>query len=318
MGKITGNRNIRVLVAALLALAVAISTAGAAFAVEAPSTVALDANGGKVSPQAVTVTAGDVYGPLPTPTRKGYAFKGWQADDGSKASEGATVPTPAPKALYAQWKAKAYKTTYNVNFTWPSSAGVPKSWIPGYIKTSKTVTYGKKYGALPTRWRVGYLMKGWYTKKSGGKKITSSTKASITKNTTYYARWKAASADEIAKAIAKAAKKGKTDKERIQAATDAVAAFTAQNRYTTSEADYNNPTGVFVKGASSCAGATRALGLVLTYMGYSWEHVNPNQWTHQWCRVHTSSGTMWADADSIHVGQDGEIHGTTGTGERSL
>jgi uncharacterized repeat protein (TIGR02543 family) len=43
-------------------------------------------------------------------------------------------------------------------------------------------------GALPNAVRKGYKFLGWYTKKSGGKKITKSTK--IKKNTTYYAHWK--------------------------------------------------------------------------------------------------------------------------------
>ena len=54
---------------------------------------------------------------------------------------------------------------------------------------SKTVTAGSAYGSLPTPRRKGYSFTGWYTKKSGGKKITSSTKVTSTKNHTLYARW---------------------------------------------------------------------------------------------------------------------------------
>lgn len=56
--------------------------------------------------------------------------------------------------------------------------------------TSKTVTYGKKYGTLPTPKRTNYVFQGWYTKKSGGSKVTSSTSVKLTKNQTLYARWK--------------------------------------------------------------------------------------------------------------------------------
>ena len=48
---------------------------------------------------------------------------------------------------------------------------------------------------------------------------------------------------------------------------------------------YRSPYGVFVSGNNTCAGGTRALGRVLDYLGYDWEHVNENQWSHQWCRL---------------------------------
>ena len=51
------------------------------------------------------------------------------------------------------------------------------------------VTKGKAVGTLTKPTRSGYTFKGWYTKKSGGLKITTKTK--ITKNVTYYARWAA-------------------------------------------------------------------------------------------------------------------------------
>lgn len=49
--------------------------------------------------------------------------------------------------------------------------------------------------------------------------------------------------------------------------------------------DYRTPFGVFVKGEYSCAEATRALGLVLTCVGYVWKHVNENQYSHQWIEL---------------------------------
>lgn len=49
-----------------------------------------------------------------------------------------------------------------------------------------TVLSGEKYGKLPTVTRKGYTFNGWYTKKTGGKKVTKDTKA-VTG--TLYARW---------------------------------------------------------------------------------------------------------------------------------
>ena len=54
---------------------------------------------------------------------------------------------------------------------------------------SKTVTYKSTYGALPTPTRTGYTFNGWYTAKSGGSKVTSSTVVSTTGNRTLYAQW---------------------------------------------------------------------------------------------------------------------------------
>jgi len=55
---------------------------------------------------------------------------------------------------------------------------------------SKTVICGKTYGALPTPARRGYTFAGWYTAKSGGSRIGSSSVVRTTKNQTLYARWK--------------------------------------------------------------------------------------------------------------------------------
>ena len=60
--------------------------------------------------------------------------------------------------------------------------------------------------------------------------------------------------------------------------------------------DYYTAYGVFIKGESSCAGTTRALGMILEEMGYSWRHANENQWTHQWVIVDNMDGQVgWAD-----------------------
>ena len=59
---------------------------------------------------------------------------------------------------------------------------------------------------------------------------------------------------------------------------------------------YRGPYGVFIAGVYTCAGGARALGRVLDFMGYDWEHANPNQWTHQWCIVNMDGKTGYADA----------------------
>lgn len=55
---------------------------------------------------------------------------------------------------------------------------------------SKIVICGKTYGTLPTPAKMGYTFAGWYTAKSGGSRIGSSSVVRTTKNQTLYARWK--------------------------------------------------------------------------------------------------------------------------------
>lgn len=54
---------------------------------------------------------------------------------------------------------------------------------------SKRVTVGKAYGTLPQPKRTGYSFDGWYTKKTGGKQITSGTLVKSAKTKKLYAHW---------------------------------------------------------------------------------------------------------------------------------
>lgn len=74
--------------------------------------------------------------------------------------------------------------------------------------------------------------------------------------------------------------------------------------YSMSNAHYNDPYGYFVLGTASCAGCTRATGLCLNILGIPYEHVNENQYSHQWCRVNLN-GTYWiCDAFGLYCGPE--------------
>lgn len=105
---------------------------------------------------------------------------------------------------------------------------------------------------------------------------------------------KNAQARVIARQIA-ASSTGSTDLERVTKAASAVSGYYRRGEHKESGPDYNTPYGVFIKGESSCAGCTRALGMVLEEMGYSWKHVNENQWTHQWVVITMDGEVGWAD-----------------------
>ncbi len=58
-----------------------------------------------------------------------------------------------------------------------------------FCTASITVTFDSTYNSLPTVTRTDYTFEGWYTSASGGNKIESSTKVTITSNQTLYAHW---------------------------------------------------------------------------------------------------------------------------------
>lgn len=67
--------------------------------------VKLDACGGVLADDSVTVTYGDAYGELPEPTREGYIFDGWfTAETGGELVEKNTeVGSKTAHTLYAHW-----------------------------------------------------------------------------------------------------------------------------------------------------------------------------------------------------------------------
>lgn len=98
----------------------------------------------------------------------------------------------------------------------------------------------------------------------------------------------------VAQSIADQCTSG-SDLERVRKAAQLVNSYCAKGTYTSSDPDYRTAYGLFCKGVYTCAGTTRAMGLVLDCMGFSWQHMNPNQWTHQWCALTMDGQPGWAD-----------------------
>ena len=143
-------------------------------------TVTYNVNGGNaLSTTTKSVTYDSTYGTLASPTRTGYIFDGWYtaASGGTKITSSTKVSITANQTLYAHWTANTFTITFNAN-----GGGTPNP-------TSKSVTYDSTYGTLATISRTNHTFDGWYTAASGGTKITSSTKVSITANQTLYAHW---------------------------------------------------------------------------------------------------------------------------------
>ena len=148
------------------------------------NTVTFNANGdgAAVSPSSKTVSYDSTYGELPTPTWTGYTFDGWwtMANGGTEVTATTPVTITSAQTLYARWTADTYTVTFDANGT---GATVSPS--------SKSVTYGLTYGALPTPTRTGYTFAGWFTAASGGTQVTGSTSVDITSAQTLYAHWTA-------------------------------------------------------------------------------------------------------------------------------
>ena len=137
-------------------------------------TVTFDANGGTVTPDTMTLTHGDVYGKLPTPTRDGYTFAGWFTDPngGAKVEQGDVVT--ASHTLYAHWTANTYTVTFNAN----GGAVTPEEM---------KVRHGDAYGKLPTPTLDGYTFDGWYN--DNGMQVKPEDE--VTASHMLYAHWTA-------------------------------------------------------------------------------------------------------------------------------
>lgn len=74
--------------------------------------------------------------------------------------------------------------------------------------------------------------------------------------------------------------------------------------YSMDSPNYNNPYGYLIEKSASCAGCTRATGLCLNILGIPYEHVNENQYSHQWCRVNTGGEYWICDAYGLYAGPE--------------
>ena len=142
--------------------------------------VSYNANGGTVSKASDTRHTKDAYGEMPTPTRKGYTFKGWftEASGGTEVTSETVVTAEANHTIYAQWAANSYTVMFDANSGSVSTA-------------SKTVTFDAEYGELPNPTKTGYGFDGWFTAANGGTQITSKSKLTTADTVTLYAHWSA-------------------------------------------------------------------------------------------------------------------------------
>ena len=136
--------------------------------------VTFNANGGVVSSTYKMVNYCETYGTLPQPTRGGHSFDGWWTKQTGGSLVSSATKCTGNATIYAHWKVKQYKLTFNAN----GGAVSP---------TYRMVDYCATYGTLPQPTWGGHTFKGWYTSKTGGTLVSSATKC--TGGATIYARW---------------------------------------------------------------------------------------------------------------------------------
>ena len=92
------------------------------------------------------------------------------------------------------------------------------------------------------------------------------------------------------------------DVEKVAYAAGIVRAYCDQGTFTTEGKIYRTAYGVFVGGQYSSAGATRALGLILDYLGITWVHKNINTWEDQYCQVIVDGKEGYGDGINAYAG----------------
>ena len=164
------------------------------------------------------------------------------------------------------------------------------------------VTYGKSEGRKP--YADGYVSEQ-----------SLKDAAALHKYYTKIPDEQAAAADAVAKQIADSIMANTaytTDLQRVNAAAVTVAGYCQNCIYGSDQNKwYRSPYGVFIGGVYTCAGSARALGRVLDYMGYSWQHTNENQNKHQWCIVTMDGQVGFADGMGGFAGYGEMVNGMT-------
>ena len=103
-----------------------------------------------------------------------------------------TNSTPTEVTLYLICTIEQYTITFDVNGgnDWTSSTcKSPSTFNSSNKSCKKTVVYGSSYGALPVPTSSDGNFDGWYTAKTNGTRISSTSTVTINSNKTFYAHW---------------------------------------------------------------------------------------------------------------------------------
>ena len=179
-----GKKLLSIMLAALTLISCFACINFAASAKDAPDAkvkVTFEYNGGTALLSSKTVTVGEPYGTLPSPTKYGFDFDGWWINSfRDPITKDTIVREEEDHTLYAHWKGKEVTVTFDAK--------------GGSVNpNSKTVRYSETYGDLPTPTKGSDTFLGWYTSAVGGTLISKTTTVETLLNQTLYAHWQDAS-----------------------------------------------------------------------------------------------------------------------------
>ena len=143
-------------------------------------TVTLDPNGGRVSPDALSVTYLTPYGSLPTPVRSDYRFDGWYLGD-DKIEPQTVMSQASPHTLTARWtfQPSAIVGPSRDTLTLETNGGSPIAPIHAARGTTLDLS------ALQPE-KSGFRFTGWYLDKALTLPVTS---LRLDGDQTVYAGW---------------------------------------------------------------------------------------------------------------------------------
>ena len=143
-------------------------------------TVSLDPNGGRVSPNALSVTYLTAYGPLPTPVRSDYRFDGWYLGD-DKIEPQTVMSQASPHTLTARWTFQPSAVVGPSRDTLTLETNGGSSIAPIHAARGTTL----ELSALHTE-KSGFRFTGWYLDKALTLPVTS---LRLDGDQTVYAGW---------------------------------------------------------------------------------------------------------------------------------
>jgi len=242
---------------------------------------------------------------------KGYFDNRPDGSDWSSVLEG--IPATDVHESMLGGSAKAAEIL-SIALNTPEAKTVMLSAEPTHIGIGR-VHNDNGYGGYKDFWSLLYIIDGSSsaapaaeTTPSGGS--GSFTPVPMAELANLKSLQKKASDQELAQAYDAALKiveplAGLSREEQLQGVAAAIRKlFDSGMDYSMESPHYNDPYGYFILGAASCAGCTRATGLCLNILGIPYEHVNENQYSHQWCRVNVN-GTYWiCDAYGLYCGPE--------------
>lgn len=146
--------------------------------------ITYDLAGGKLSaanPEEYTFETEDIT--LVNPEREGYTFKGWIRAESSEPETSVTIKkgSTGNRTYTAQWEAKIYSITYDLNGGTLTEEVNPKEYT---VETEDFTLVNPK--------KVGYVFKGWVSTESEEAEDTVTIKKGSTGNRAYTAQWEVA------------------------------------------------------------------------------------------------------------------------------